>query len=155
MRCSFPGAGRYHCPLKSESSASRTAQWDRDAVWEVTLWPRCRLLKLGAVLVGSRCAHSFLVQDNPSSPDISLLSHPRLIALHSSQLCLCTHSKYVPSGARILVFLPAHSWDGPTRELISTVFLTAASSLEVCGFIWCSCCHPSVESFQGWLDSSH
>lgn len=79
----------------------------------------------------SCCVYTSLVQDDPPSPAISSLSHPIWISLHSSQLCFCTRSKYLPSGTQILLsFLPAHSWDDYTRELISTTFLIAAPSLE-------------------------
>lgn len=99
--------------------------------WEVTLWPHCSHLRHCPFLVASCRAHTSFVQNHPSSPAISSLSRPPWIALVSSQLCFCTRSKYLPSGAQtFLPCVPAHSWDDRTRELISTTFSTAASSLE-------------------------
>lgn len=105
--------------------------WTGDGVREVTLWLRCLHRKHGAILVASCGVHASLVQNHLSFPATSSLSFLTWISLGSSQLCLCTRSKYLPSAAQIfLPFISAHSWDHRTRELISTTFSTAASSLE-------------------------
>ena len=129
MRCSFPGPCRDPFSLVSESNASWVSRWDRDAVWEAALWPRCSFLKPHCPVGLLPCLR--FCPGKPSFPSCQL-TQP--LSLHLSPFftaLLCTCSKYLPSRAPILLSsLPAHSWDDPTRELISTAFLTASPSLE-------------------------
>ena len=67
----------------------------------------------------------------PSFPSCQLTQPPSLRLSPFFIALLCTCSKYLPSRAQTLLSsLPAHSWDNPTRELISTAFLLASPSLE-------------------------
>lgn len=100
---------------------------------QTAAWPRCSHLTHSTFLVASYCAHSNLVQNQPSFPTISSLSHPTWISPISSQLCLCPRSKHLPSGAQtFLPFIPAHSWDDGTRELISTTLFHCSLLLGTC-----------------------
>ena len=98
-------------------------------MWEAALWPRCSFLKPHCPVGLLPCLR--FCPGKPSFPSCQL-TQP--LSLHLSPFftaLLCTCSKYLPSRAPILLSsLPAHSWDDPTRELISTAFLTASPSLE-------------------------
>ena len=129
MRCSFPGPCRNPFFLVSESECLWVSRWDRDAVWEAALWPRCSFLKPHCPVGLLPCLR--FCPGKPSFPSCQLTQPPSLHLSPFFTALLCTCSKYLPSRAQILLSsLPAHSWDDPTRELISTAFLTASPSLE-------------------------
>lgn len=113
----------------SESECLWVSRWDRDAAWEAALWPRCSFLKPHCPVGLLPCLR--FCPGKPSFPSCQLTQPPSLHLSPFFTALLCTCSKYLPSRAQILLSsLPAHSWDDPTRELISTAFLTASPSLE-------------------------
>lgn len=111
--------------------------WTEYGIWEVPSHRKHR-----ALLVASCCAHASLAQNHLSFPAISSLSLPTWVSLCSSQLCLCTCSKYLPRGAQILLpSVPAHSWGDCTQESLSTIFLWKPPVWSMCSFFYFNICY--------------